>query len=161
MHINVSCVLAELLAQTGYENGTPDCRVPAAAAARPAAARSTANLKTLHKPGVKEIFECVTHGLKASLTVLFSSPHALARPSGFEPMAACGLCVALGRRNFEKLVPPLERKRSVQVWVDVCNHGHLISRPLSSHRNQHKRLIGDRGTVGGRPVAADPPPNQS
>lgn len=71
MRIYVSCVLAELLAQTGYENGTPDGSVPAAAAARPAAARPTANLKTLHKPGVKEIFECVTHGLKALLTVLF------------------------------------------------------------------------------------------
>lgn len=53
MHINVGCVLVELLAQTGYENGPPDCSVPAAAAARPAAARVTANLKTLHKPGVK------------------------------------------------------------------------------------------------------------
>lgn len=76
-------------------------------------------------------------------------------------MAACGLCAALGRQNFEKLVPPLERKWSVQVWVDVCNHGHLISCPLSSHRNQHKRLFGDRGTVGGGPVAADPPPHSS
>lgn len=68
MHITVGCVLAELLAQTGYENGTLDCCVPTAAATRPAAARLTVNLKTLHKPRVKEISERVAHNLNVFLT---------------------------------------------------------------------------------------------
>lgn len=69
MHINVGCVLAELLAQTGYENGPLDCCVPTAAATRPAAARLTVNLKTLHKARVKEISEPVAHSLNALLTL--------------------------------------------------------------------------------------------
>lgn len=68
MHINVGCALAELLAQTGYENGTVDGCVPTAAATRPAAARLPVNLKTLHKARVKEISERVAHTLNVFLT---------------------------------------------------------------------------------------------
>lgn len=84
MHINVGCVLAELLAQTGYENGPLDCCVPTAAATRPAAAWLTVNLKTLHKARVKEISERVAHSLNAFLTFFF----VLAQPSEIYTMAA-------------------------------------------------------------------------
>lgn len=35
------------------------------------------------------------------------------------------------------------------LWDKSGNHGHLISYPVSSHRNQDRRLIGDWTTVGG------------
>ena len=46
MHINVGCVLAVLLTQTGHEKGTLDCCLPTAVATRPAATCFTASLKT-------------------------------------------------------------------------------------------------------------------
>lgn len=43
MHINVGCVSAEFLTQTGHEKGTLDCCLSTAVATRPAATRLTAN----------------------------------------------------------------------------------------------------------------------
>ena len=67
VYLYVGCVSAELLTQTGHEKGTLDCCLCTAAATRPAATRLAAIKNTLHKPGVKEIFRCVTHNLKAFL----------------------------------------------------------------------------------------------
>lgn len=96
MHINVGCVLAELLAQAGYENGPVDCCVGTAAATRPAAAQLTVNLKTLHKPRVKEISEPAAHRLNAFLTVFFF--FVLLHPRDIYPMASFCYC----RHGFSK-----------------------------------------------------------
>lgn len=67
MHVNVGCVLAEFLTQTGHEKGTLDCCLSTAEPAWPAATQLTVNQKHSTNPGVKEIFWCVTYNLKAFL----------------------------------------------------------------------------------------------
>lgn len=67
MCTDVGGVSAEFLTQTGHEKRTLDCCLFTAAATRPAATRLAAIKNTLHKPKVKEIFQCVTHKIKAFL----------------------------------------------------------------------------------------------